>query len=260
MPFFHVCPKSACCSCVCRGWLSQSAIRFLLLSGFPSLYGLPYLGAGSCLTVSFAFLQPTLFPATISCHITLSFLLRNCFTSIRLGLFRHAVYSSPNGPTWPLVLLLYHFRALVSHLFSFGRLGPVCFPWASLALFLTLHSHELLLNSLGFPGPITLSLIIGVHGLVINPLLSLLLLLWTCRGSFSLFHIIYCPWFAFSLIPGSFKPIYLLKAHLFISWDYDLLFLLLGLNEFSICLPTLFCPHCWASPFHLGFRNSHQQY
>ena len=146
----------------------------------------------------------------------------------------------------------------MSHLFSLGCPGPVCFPWASSAIFLTLHSHEFLLNSLGFLGPITLSLILGVHGFVINLLLSLLSLLWLCRGSFSLFHII-CPWFDFSLFPDSFKPIYLLKAHLFISWAYDLLFLPLGLNRFSIYLPTLFCLCCWASPSHLGFQNGHQQ-
>ena len=38
-----------------------------------------------------------------------------------------------------------------------------------------------------------------------------------------------------------------------ISWAYDLLFLPLGLNEFSIRLPTPFCLCYWASPFHLGF-------
>ena len=139
------------------------------------------------------------------------------FASILLGLFGPTVYSSPNGPVRSLVLLLHHWQAPVSHLFSLRRLGPVCFPWASSAIFLTLHSHGLLLNSLGFPGPITLFLILGVHGLAINPLLSLLSLLWVCRGPFSLFYIIYCPWFAFSLVSGSFKPIYLFKTHLFIS-------------------------------------------
>ena len=67
--------------------------------------------------------------------------------------------------------------APMSHLFSLGRPGPVCFLWASSALFLTLHYHGLLLNSLGFPGPITLFLILGVHGLALNPYLSLLSLL-----------------------------------------------------------------------------------
>ena len=128
-----------------------------------------------------------------------------------------------------------------------------------MAIFLTSHYHGLLLNSLGFLGSITLFLILGVHGLAINPLLSLLSLLWACRGPFSLFHIIYCPWFTFSLFSGSFKPIYLFKTHLFISWACDSLILSLGLNGFFIRLLTPFCPCCWASPFHLGFQNGHQQ-
>ena len=140
----------------------------------------------------------------------------------------------------------------MSHLFILGRLGPICFPWTSSALFLTSHYHGLLLNSLSFLSPITLFLVLGVHGLA-SPLLSLLSLLWTYHGLFLFFHIIYCPWFAFSLFPDSFKPIYLFKTHLFISWVCDSLFLPLGLNGFSIRLPTPFCPCCWASPFHLSF-------
>ena len=146
----------------------------------------------------------------------------------------------------------------MSHLFSIGRPWPICFPWVLLALFLTLYSHGLLLSSLGFPSLIALSFILGAYGLVINPLLFLLLLLWACCGPFSLFYIIYCPLFAFSLFLGSFKPIYPLKAYLFISWACDPLFLSLGLNEFSIHLPTLFCSRCCASPFYLSFQNSHQ--
>ena len=174
------------------------------------------------------------------------------FTSILLGLFGPAGYSSPNGLVRPLVLLLHHWWALVSHLFSLGCLGPIYFPWASPALFLTLHSNGLLLNSLGFLGPITLSLILRTHGLVINPLLSLLSLLWPCRGPFSLFHIIYCPWFAFSLFSSSFKPIYPLKAHLFISWACDLLFLPPELNGFSIYLPNSFLSVLLSFFFPLG--------
>ena len=181
------------------------------------------------------------------------------FASILLGLFGPAVYSSPNGPVRPLILLLHHWRAPVSHLFSLGCLSPVCFPWASSAFFLTWHSHGILLNFFGLPWP---NYIIphpwgslACH----KPLLSLVSLLRACHGPFSLFHIIYCPWFAFYLFPGSFKPIYLLKAHLFISWACDPLSLPLGLNGFSIYLPTIFCPCYWASPFHLGFQNGHQQ-
>ena len=80
MPLFHICPKSVCCSCVCRGWPAQFAVRFWLFSGSSFLYGLPYLGTGPCLTMGFAFLQPTPFLATISCHTTLSFLLRSCLS------------------------------------------------------------------------------------------------------------------------------------------------------------------------------------
>ena len=51
---------------------------FWLFFGFPFFYGLLHSGAGPCLTMGFAFLQPTIFSATISCHTTLSFLLRIC--------------------------------------------------------------------------------------------------------------------------------------------------------------------------------------
>ena len=102
--------------------------------------------------------------------------------------------------------------------FPFGHPWPIYFSWAFLALFLTLHSHEFLLTLLGFPCLITLSLILGVHGLVINPLFSLLTLLRACCGPLSLFYITYCPWVChFSLSLGSFSPIYFLKTHLFIS-------------------------------------------
>ena len=47
------------------------------------------------------------------------------FASIMLGLFRPVVYSSPNGPIWPLVLLL--------HLS--GLLCPICFPLGVLGSF-----------------------------------------------------------------------------------------------------------------------------
>ena len=140
----------------------------------------------------------------------------------------------------------------MSHLFSLRRPGPVCFPWAFSTIFLTLHYHGLLLNSLGFLGPITLFLILVVHGLAINLLLSLLSLLWTYRSPFLLFHIIYYPWFTFSLFPCSFKPIYLFKTHLFISRACDPLFLLLRLNGFSICLPTPFLSMLLGFFFPLG--------
>ena len=61
--------------------------------------------------------------------------------------------------------------------------------------------------------------------------------------------------FAISLFPGSFEPIYFLKAHLFISWTCDPLFLPLELNSFcslsfanffSVCVAGLgFLPFIW---------------
>ena len=65
--------------------------------------------------------------------------------------------------------------------------------------------------------------------------------------------------FATSLFPGSFRPICFLKAHLFISWVCDSLFLLLRLNGFSIHLLTLFCLCCWAFSFYWASQNDHQQ-
>ena len=143
-------------------------------------------------------------------------------------------------------------RAPLSHLGSFV---PFVFPWAFWARLLSLGflfpfpNFALpwaFTNFIGFPRPNYLILILGTHGLTINPLLSLFLLLWACRGPFSLFHIIYCPWFAFSLFPGSLRPIYLFKNHLFISWACDPLFLPFGLNGFLLNLLTLFFPYCWA--------------
>ena len=99
-----------------------------------------------------------------------------------------------------LGFVLHYLWALLSHLFPFGHPWPICFPWASLALFLTLHSYGLLLTPLRFLSPITLSFILRAHGFAINPLLSLLALLRACCGPFSLFYITYCPWvYYFSL-------------------------------------------------------------
>ena len=115
-----------------------------------------------------------------------------------------------------------------------------------------------LLTPLGFPSPITLSLILETHGLAINPLLFLLTLLRACcvHSHFSISHTTHG--FATSLSPGFFRPMYFLKAHLFISWACDLLFLPLELNGFFIYLLTLFYPCCWASSFYWASQNDHQ--
>ena len=90
--------------------------------------------------------------------------------------------------------------------FLFGHPWPICFPWASFAHFLILHSHGLLLTLLGFPDPITLSFILGAHGLSINPLLSYFItsgLLWSILTF--LHHIM--PMSLLLLSLGSFRPI-----------------------------------------------------
>ena len=113
---------------VCCGWLAQSAVRFLLFSDSPFLYGLPYLGIGPCLRVGFAFSSVHHFA---NYHFLPYYSIVptvKLFALILLGLFKPAIYSSPNGPVRPLVLLLHHWWAPVSHSFSLGRLGPVCFP------------------------------------------------------------------------------------------------------------------------------------
>ena len=113
---FHVCPKSA----VRLPWLACTVCRpfFWLFSGFPFFYGLPHLGPGPCLMVGFAFLQSTLFYATISCHITLSFLLRNCLPQscwTSLGLLF-------------ILLLMAQYDHWFFYYITGGLLCPICFP------------------------------------------------------------------------------------------------------------------------------------
>ena len=158
----------------------------------------------------------------------------------------------------------------MSLLFSLGHHRPTCLPWASLALFLTLYSHGLLLASLGFLGPITSYSSLGFMGL---PSISYSLCLH-CFGpvtahSYFFFSHHTLPkglLFAISLFPSSFEPICFLKAHLLISWTCDPLFLPLGLNGFcSLSLPTSFRSVLlgWASSLLFGFLkktlNNHRR-
>ena len=67
--------------------------------------------------------------------------------------------------------------ASLAHLLALGFLGPFTnfvFPWV-------------FTDFIEFPRPNYFILILGVYGLTINPLLSLLALLWACRGPFLLF-------------------------------------------------------------------------
>ena len=144
--------------------------------------------------------------------------------------------------------VFYYFRAPVSHSFPFGN------PWP---IFLILHFHELLLTLLDFLGPITLSFILGAHGFSINPLPF-----FACITSGLLWPILTflhhtAHGFATSLSPGFFRPICFLKAHLFILWACDPIFLPFGLNGFSIHLLALLCPCCWAS-FYWASQNERQ--
>ena len=142
--------------------------------------------------------------------------------------------------------LLFFSWASLSHLLFLGFLNPL----------LTLHSHELLLTLLGFPDPITLFSSLGFMGLPLTPYFICL----HCFGptvAHSHFSISYTAHeYVISLFQGFFKPIYLLKAHLFISWACDPLFLPLGPNGFTTCLPTLCCPYCWTFFFLLGFSKT----
>ena len=115
--------------------------------------------------------------------------------------------------------------ASLVHLLALGFLGPFTnfvFPWA-------------FTEFIGLSRPNYFILILGVYGPAINPLLSLLALLWACRCSFLLFSHHTLPMgllLAISLFSGSFEPICFLNAHLLISWTCDPLFLPLGLNGF----------------------------
>ena len=101
---------------------------------------------------------------------------------------------------------LHYLWAPLSHFFLLRQPWPICFPWAFSAHFLILHSHGLLLTLLGFPNPITLSFILGAHGLSINPLLFYFIalgLLWPILTF--LYHIM--PMGLLLLSLGSFRPI-----------------------------------------------------
>ena len=184
------------------------------------------------------------FPVMSLCHFY-------CNDSILLGLFRLTVYSFPQWLNMAIGFPTY--GLLCPFCFSLGHSWPIRLLWASLPLLLTQLSHRFLLTSLGFPSPITSFSSLGFMGL---PLTRYFLCLHyfglvVAHSHFSISYTAHG--YAISLFPGFFKPIYLLKAHLFISWVCDPLFLLVGPNGFTTCLPTLCCPCGWAFFFLLGF-------
>ena len=121
--------------------------------------------------------------------------------------------------------------------FSLGHPWPICLPWASSALLLTLYSYELLLTSLGFPSPITSYSSLGFMGLPSIPYSLCLHCFGPAAAHFYFFSHHALPMgllLTISLFPGSFEPICFLKAHLLISWICDPLFLSLELNGFFL--------------------------
>ena len=178
-------------------------------------------------------------------------------------LFRPAVYSFPNGLTWPWVFLL--MDSCVSFVF----------PWASSAHLLALGLLSLFpnfvfpwafTNFIRLPRPNYFILILGVYKPAINPLLSLLAFLWACRGPFLLFfHIIHCPWVCYSLFlsfraffsPFAFsRPIYLFYGPVIhYSCCMDLMVFVLYL------LPTSFWSVLlgWASSLLFEFHKKDHQ-
>ena len=171
-------------------------------------YGLLFSRAGPYLIVGFSFFS-LLFTSSV---VLLPFL--PCHSAIPAVV----LYSSVNGSLCPSMVIrftyvtlgfldpLYCLWAPLTHFFLLGHPRPICFPRASSAHFLILHSYGLLLTLLDFIGPITISFIFGAHRLSINPLLSYFItsgLLWSILTF--LHHIM--PMGLLFLSLGSFRPI-----------------------------------------------------
>ena len=246
------------CTFTAHLWLLMAWAIFWFLI----LYGLLPLKAGLWLIVgsySFSLLSysfrslATISYCTILLFLLWCYLTPACWASLGLLLILLSMTQYDH-----LGFVLHCLWALLSHLFPLGHPWPTSFPWASLTVFLTLRSHGLLLTLLGFPDPITLSFILGAHGLAINPFLCLHYFgPAVAHSHFSTSHIVHG--FATSLSSDSFRLVCFLKTHLFILWAHDPLFLLCELNGFSIHLLTLFYPCYWASSFYWASQNEYQQ-
>ena len=169
--YSHVSLGLVCCSCICHGlWISLILLRILLLIFNPLWHGVTgssfsashfFLGLGFArvwVLPSSIQLLPSLWISWHLCHA--SPLLLPCYrlTCTWRASFGLAAYFSFTQFTLPctsagLVLMLS--LAFLAHFIPLGILGPLHFlghPW-SIPL---LHSHGLLLNLFGFPGPITI--------------------------------------------------------------------------------------------------------
>ena len=133
MLHFCVCPKPACCSCICRGL--KACLHIL-----PSILNFLWHELFTNLSLWFAplfFLQPTLLLLSTILHFLLHYSAIPAvmlFDPSLLDLFRSTAYSSLNDLVWSLGVLLHGLRAPASHLFPPGRPWAIYFPWASSAL------------------------------------------------------------------------------------------------------------------------------
>ena len=155
----------------------------------------------------------------------------------------------------------------MSLLFSLRHPWPICLPWASSALLLTLYSHGFLLTSLGFPGPITSYSSLGFMGLPLIPYPLCLHCFGSAAARSYFFHIIHCLWVCYSLFlsfrallsPFAFsRPFYLFHGpviHYFCPLDLMVFILYLLPTSFRFVLLG------WASSLLFGFhKNDPQQY
>ena len=217
--------KLVCCSCICHSLEAHLCILPLILdllwrelfSDFPSFISLLLSRARPYWIMSFPLFSPFFTPSVVLLpflpyHSTIPAVV--LFDPWLLGLFGPTACSSLNDSIWLLDLYSCYFglsqpitllvRAFLSHFSLLEHPWPICFPWASsLAHFLTLHSHELLLILLGFPGPTTLFF---AHGLSTNPLLSYFITSGLLRLILTFLHLI-MPMSLLFLSLDSFRPI-----------------------------------------------------
>ena len=145
---------------MCLLWLAYTVCHpFLTIFWFSFLFwlaplrGWALLDGGLCLSSAHPIF---LLPSPV-----VPFLLRSCLPQ--------SCWASLGPPIIFLPMAQYSYWLFYYITSGLGRPWPICFYRASLALFLSLHSHWLLLSSLDFPSPIALFLILGVHGFAINP-------------------------------------------------------------------------------------------
>ena len=170
-------------------WLlmAWATFWFLILYGpLPLRLGFAWLWAFLLSAHSFALFYSFAFPAALFCH--------SCYV---------VIWPKPARLLWACCLFFSQWLSMVIGLSIYitcGFLCPICFflgilgPFAFLGPFPNFCiPMSFYLTSLGFPGPISLSLVLGAHGLAINSLLSLFVLFLACCGLFSLFYITYYP-------------------------------------------------------------------